>query len=124
MGSLRRRKLPSYLCRARRLGSRPPVRKTNELGFGARTAGLKKEESGPAGGRVRARQSGKPMNSVSEREPRAGKKDDGGPAAGRVRARLPAKPMNSVSERELRAGKKTMAARPPAGFAPASPENQ
>ena len=46
------------------------------------------------------------MNSVSEREPRAGKKDDGGPAGGRVRARLPAKPMNSVLERELRAGKK------------------
>ena len=106
MGSLRRRKLPSYLCRARRLGSRPPVRKTNELGFGARTAGLKKEESGPAGGRVRARQSGKPMNSVSEREPRAGKKDDGGPAAGRVRARQSGKPMNSVFEREPRAGKK------------------
>ena len=42
MGSLRRRKLPSYLCPAGRLGSRPPVRKINELGFGARTAGLKK----------------------------------------------------------------------------------
>ena len=39
--------------------------------------------AGPAGS-VRARQSGKPMNSVFERELRAGKKDDGGPAAGRA----------------------------------------
>ena len=58
--------------------------------------------AGPAGS-VRARQSAKPMNSVSERELRAGKKDDGGPAAGRVRARQSGKPMNSVSEREPRA---------------------
>ena len=68
----------------RRKGSRPPVRKTNELGFGARTAGLKKDDGGPAAGRVRARLPAKPMNSVSERELRAGKKDDGGPAAGRA----------------------------------------
>ncbi len=58
--------------------------------------------AGPAGS-VRARLPAKPMNSVSERELRAGKKDDGGPAAGRVRARQSGKPMNSVSERELRA---------------------
>ena len=56
----------------------------------------------PAGS-VRARQSGKSMNSVLERELRAGKKDDGGPAAGRVRARQSGKPMNSVLEREPRA---------------------
>ena len=92
-----------FLFVSGRLGSRPPVRKTNELGFGARTAGLKKDDGGPAAGRVRARLPAKPMNSVSERELRAGKKDDGGPAAGRVRARQSGKPMNSVLEREPRA---------------------
>ena len=44
----------------------------------------KKEDGGPTGGRVRARQSGKPMNSVFEREPRARKKDESGPTAGRA----------------------------------------
>ncbi len=59
--------------------------------------------SGPAGGRVRARLPAKSMNSVFEREPRAGKKEESGPAGGRVRARQSAKPMNSVLEREPRA---------------------
>ena len=64
---------------------------------------LLKEECGRSAGQVRARLPAKPMNSVSERELRAGKKDDGGPAAGRVRARQSGKPMNSVFEREPRA---------------------
>ena len=58
--------------------------------------------AGPAGS-GRARQSAKPMNSVSERELRAGKKEESGPAGGRVRARQSGKPMNSVFEREPRA---------------------
>ena len=58
---------------------------------------------GPAAGKVRARLPAKPMNSVSEREPRTGRKEECGPAAGQVRARLLAKPMNSVFECEPRA---------------------
>ena len=66
-----------------------------------------KKECGQAAGavgKVRARLPAKPMNSVFEREPRAGRKKECGPGAGQVRARLLAKPMNSVSEREPRAG--------------------
>ena len=59
---------------------------------------------GPAVGKVRARLPAKPMNSVSEREPRGGRKEEFGRLAGKVRARLPAKPKNSVSEREPQAG--------------------
>ena len=55
-------------------------------------------------GQVRARLPAKPMNSVSEREPRGEKSRKAGPVAGKVRARLPAKPMNSVPEREPRGG--------------------
>lgn len=61
-----------------------------------------KEECGRLAGKVRARLPAKPMNSVFEREPRAGEKEECGPGAGKVRARLPAKSMNSVFEREPR----------------------
>ena len=66
-------------------------------------------------GKVRARLPAKPMNSVSEREPRGERKEECGRSAGQVRARLPAKPMNSVSEREPR-GEKSRKAGPVAGF--------
>ena len=93
-----------FLFVSGRLGSRPPVRKTNELGFGARTAGLKKGRIRP-GRRKGSRPPVRKPNELGFGARTAGlKKDDGGPAAGRVRARLPAKPMNSVSEREPRAG--------------------
>ena len=64
------------------------------------------EQTHPEGGKVRARLPAKPMNSVSEREPRSGKRGKDGPGGSKVRARLPAKPMNSVFVREPRAGRK------------------
>ena len=51
-------------------GLRMPARKANDFGFRARTTVRKNGVGEPDGAKVRARLPAKPMNSVSEREPR------------------------------------------------------
>ena len=111
MGSLRRRKLPSYLCRARRLGSRPPVRKTNELGFGARTADLKKGRIRP-GRRQGSRPPVRKANELGFGARTAGRKKRRWRPGRRKGSRPPARKANELGFGARTAGRKKRRWRP------------